>query len=114
MNILTELTALLQALSLPVETGVFSGVAPDEYVVVTPLIDDFLLFGDDRPEYESQEARLSLYSKGNYLEMKATVQQALLTGDYTITERRYLGHEDDTRYHHYYFDCSRIYAIGGK
>ena len=113
MNILTELTALLQGLGLPVETGVFSGVAPDEYSVITPLIDDFLLFGDDRPEYESQEARLSLYSKGNYLAMKAKIQQALLAGNFTITERRYLGHEDDTRYHHYYFDCAKIYSLGG-
>jgi len=111
VNILTELTALLQGLGLPVETGVFSGVAPDGYVVITPLLDDFMLFGDNRPEYESQEARLSLYSKGNYLALKAKVQQALLDGDFTITERRYLGHEDDTRYHHYYFDCSKIYKL---
>ena len=113
MNILTELTALLKGLNLPVETGVFSGEAPDEYVVVTPLLDDFLFFGDDRPEFESQEARISLYSKGNYLATKQRIQQALLPADFTITERRYLGHEDDTRFHHYYFDCAKIFEIGG-
>lgn len=111
MNILTELTALLKSLGLPVETGVFSGAAPEEYVVVTPLLDDFLFFGDDRPEFESQEARISLYSKGNYLARKVAITKALLDGGFTITERRYLGHEDDTRYHHYYFDCAKIYKL---
>jgi hypothetical protein len=113
VNILTELNALLKGLGLPVETGVFSGVAPDEYVVITPLLDDFMFFGDDRPEFESQEVRLSLFSKGNYLAMKEKIQQALLSADFMITERRYIGHEDDTKYHHYALDCAKIYTIGG-
>jgi hypothetical protein len=112
VNILTELTALLKGPGLSVETGVFSGAAPDEYVVITPLLDDFLSFGDDRPEYESQEARISLYSKGNYLARKVAITKALLDGGFTITERRYLGHEDDSRYHYYYFDCAKIFPIG--
>lgn len=52
--ILSELTALVTALGLPVETGVFSGKAPDEYVVLTPLMEDFPLHCDNRPEYETQ------------------------------------------------------------
>ena len=111
MNILTELTALIEAQGLPVETGVFSGVAPAEYVVIVPLIDDFVFFGDDRPEFESQEARLSLYSKGNYLAMKAAVTKALLAADFTITDRQYIGHEPDTGYHAYAIDTAKIYAI---
>jgi len=111
VNLLTELTALLKGLGIAVETGVFSGAAPEEYVVITPLLDDFMLFGDDRPEFESQEARLSLYSKGNYLARKVAITKALLDGGFTITERRYLGHEDDSRYHHYYFDCAKIYKL---
>jgi hypothetical protein len=113
VNILVELTALIKGLGLPVETGVFSGAAPDEYVVITPLLDDFMFFGDDRPEFESQEVRLSLFSKGNYLAMKEKIQQALLSADFMITERRYIGHEDDTKYHHYALDCAKIYSIKG-
>ena len=60
MNISAELNALITGLGLPVETGVFSGKAPDEYVVVTPLVDTFALHCNNRPEYETQEARLSL------------------------------------------------------
>lgn len=109
MNILSESAALMDGLGIPVETGVFSDVAPDEYIVITPLTDTYELFGDNLPEYETQEARLSLYSKGNYLEMKNKVLKALLAADFTVTDRLYIGHEDDTHYHHYAIDVAKIY-----
>lgn len=111
MNILQELTALITGLGLAVETGVFSGEAPAEYVVITPLNDSFELFGDNRPEYETQEARLSVYSKGNYIELKNKIVRALLSADFTITGRRYIAHEDDTGYHHYAVDTAKLYAL---
>jgi hypothetical protein len=109
MNILQELTALLKVLGVSVEMGVFSDTAPDEYVVITPLTDSFNLFGDNRPEFETQETRLSLYSKGNYLELKSKIVKALLNADFTITERQYIEHEDDTGYHHYAIDTAKLY-----
>jgi hypothetical protein len=111
MNILQELTTLLTALGVSVETSVFSDTAPDEYVVITPLTDNFGLYGDNRPEFETQEARLSIYSKGNYLEMKNKIVKALLNADFTITERQYIEHEDDTGYHHYAVDTAKIYEL---
>ena len=39
MNILKELTSLCESINVPVETGVFSGKAPDTYVVLVPLND---------------------------------------------------------------------------
>lgn len=110
MNILQELTALITGLGLAVETGVFSGEAPSEYAVITPLTDSFELFGDNRPEYETQEARLSLYSKGNYIALKNSVLHTLLAADFTITDRQYIAHEDDTGYHHYAIDTAKLYA----
>jgi hypothetical protein len=112
VNILSELTALLSALNVSVETGVFSDTAPDEYVVITPLTDAFNLFGDNRPQFETQEVRLSLYSKGNYLELKSRIVKALLNADFTITERQYIEHEDDTGYHHYAIDTEKLYELG--
>ncbi len=109
MNILQELTALITGLGLAVETGVFSGEAPAEYAVITPLIDSFELFGDNRPEYETQEARLSLYSKGNYITLKSSVLHALLAADFTVTDHQYIAHEDDTGYHHYAIDTAKLY-----
>ena len=111
MNILAELTALLGSLNIAVETGVFSDVAPVEYVVITPLLDSFPLFASDSPEFEMQEVRLSLFSKGNYLALKSSIVAALLGGDFTITERRYIGHEDDTGYHHYAIDVAKVYPL---
>nr|DAJ91378.1 MAG TPA: tail component [Caudoviricetes sp.] len=111
MNILQELNTLLDAIPIRVETGVFSDIAPDEYAVITPLTDDFPLFGDNQPEYETQEVRLSLYSKGNYLSMKNKVVNALLNKGFTITGRQYIAHEDDTGYHHYAVDTAKLYRL---
>lgn len=111
MNVLLETTALIENLGIAVETGVFSDVAPDEYMVVTPLADTYELFSDNHPEFETQEARLSLYSKGNYLAMKKRVLKALLAADFTVTDRLYIEHEDDTGYHHYAIDIAKIYPI---
>ena len=111
MNILQELNTLLDAIQIRVETGVFSDTAPDEYAVITPLTDDFPLFGDNLPEYETQEVRLSLYSKGNYLSMKNKVVNALLNKGFTITGRQYISHEDDTGYHHYAVDTAKLYRL---
>ena len=110
MNIIEELTALLTGLGVAVETGIFSDIAPDEYVVVTPLADVFELYANNQPGYETQETRLSVYSKGNYLELKSKITKALLTADFTITDRIYIGHEDNTGYHHYAIDVAKIYT----
>ena len=109
MNITQELDALITALGLPVETGKFSGKAPEEYVIVTPLGDTFALYADNRPEYETQEARLSLYSKKNYQAAKRRLVKALLLAGFTITDRRYLGREDETQYFHASIDAQKLY-----
>lgn len=111
MNILEELNTLITAISLPVETGVFSGLAPDEYAVIVPLLDIFELHADNRPGFDVQEARISLFSKNNYLERTRQLTKALLNADFTVTERRYVGHEDDTGYHHYAIDVAKNYRL---
>jgi len=111
MSFLEELNALLSGLGLSVETGVFSEKAPDEYIVITPMADTFELHADNRPQFETQEARLSLFSKGNYIKRKNAVVRALLAADFTITSRLYVGHEDDTGYHHYAVDVAKNYEL---
>lgn len=106
MSSLTELNALLSPV-LPVETGVFSGVPPDEYLVLTPMTDGFALFGDNIPLFDISEVRISLFSKGNYLQRKKQITALLLAAEFTITDRRYIGHEDDTGYHHYAIDVAK-------
>ena len=109
MSLLSEIKAAVTGCGLPVETGVFSDEPPVEYVVVTPLADTYELHADNLPEYETQEARLSLFSKGNYLKQKGQLSAALLAADFVITDRRYIAHEDDTDFHHYAIDVAKTY-----
>ena len=113
MSLLSELNTLLDALSIPVETGIFTGKAPETYVVITPLTDSFVLYAGDYPQYEVQEARLSLFSQGNYRPFKQAIERALLASAIIITDRHYVGHEDDTGYHHYAIDVAKHYVWEG-
>lgn len=111
MSLLYELNTLLADCGIPVETGVFSDKAPDAYLVITPLSDTFELHADNAPGYEMQEARLSLCSKGGYTKVKNAIVRTLLGADFYITDRRYIGYETDTGYHHYVIDVAKIYEL---
>lgn len=111
MSLLSELTQIAEQSGIPVETGVFSDTAPEEYLVITPVADTFALHADNLPECELQEARLSLYAKASYTKRKNELVRALLGADFTITDRRYIGHEDDTGYHHYAIDVAKLYEL---
>ena len=110
MSMLSELNTILTPI-LPVETGVFSDKPPDEYIVLTPMTDEFSLFGDNTPLIDLSEVRISLFSKGNYLQRKQQITLALLDADFTITDRRYIGYESDTGYHHYAIDVAKSYEL---
>ena len=110
MSILAELNTLLSP-TLPVETGVFSDKPPDEYLVLTPMTDEFSLFGDNTPLIDLSEVRISLFSKGNYLQIKRQITLTLLNADFTITDRRCIGYESDTGYHHYAIDVAKSYEL---
>lgn len=66
MSLLSELSAIAKKLKIPAQTAVYSGKAPDEYLVFTPLYDSFELHADNAPNAEVQEVRISLFSKNNY------------------------------------------------
>ena len=104
MSMLEELNLIVESAGLPVETGVFSATAPDEYVVITPISDHFALFSDDAPSMNIEEARLSLFSKRNYTQKKDLLVRILLTAGFTVSDRRYIGYEEETKYHHYSID----------
>ena len=110
MSLLSELIAHLTPI-VDVETGVFSKTAPDRYVVITPMADTFELYADNKPRHEAQEARISLYDKGNYTAVKTQIIRALLEAELAITDRRYLGFESDTGYHHYAIDVASYYEL---
>ena len=115
MSVLSDLKDIVTAVGLPVETGRFSGTAPDEYVVITPLTERFLLYGDDAPGMNVEGYRLSLFCKSNYNARKWLLVRALLAADFTITDRRYLLpddlYEQDSGYHHYAIDVTKVYEM---
>ena len=39
------------------------------------------------------------------------MESAILAAGITITDRRYIGHEDDTGYHHYAIDVAKNYEL---
>ena len=58
MSLLSELSAIAKKLKIPAQTAVYSGKAPDEYLVFTPLYDSFELHADNAPNAEVQEVRI--------------------------------------------------------
>lgn len=111
MSLLSELSAIAKKLKVPAQTAVYSGKAPEEYLVFTPLYDSFELHADNKPGIDVQEVRISLFSKNNYNRAASRLVKALLDSDITITARKYVGHEDDTGYNHYAVDTAKNYEM---
>ena len=44
-----------------------------------------------------------------YSAMKQRTVKALLEADFTVTDRRYLGFDSETGYHHYVIDAAKYY-----
>lgn len=109
MSILTDLNTILTSLDIPVETGVFSDIPPDEYLVITPMVDRLDLFIDNEASMVVSEARISIFTKKNYSKLKDDLTKAIKAGEITITDRQYVGFEDDTKFHHYAIDVMKEY-----
>ena len=111
MSLLADLNTIARNVGISVETGVFSGTAPAVYLVLTPLSDTFDIHGDNTPGVDVQEVRISLFTKGSYTKRKNMLVRAILAADMTITDRRYVGHDDDTGYHNYAIDVAHYYEL---
>ena len=110
MSLLSELNTIAESCAIPVETGVFTDSAPDTYLVLTPLADTFDLHADNCPGIDTQVVRLSLFTKGSYTKLKNRLVRTLFGADFYITDRRYIGFETDTGYHHYAIDVAKSYV----
>lgn len=111
MNILSEAKSLLSSLKIPIETGVFKGEAPSEYIVLTPLSDSFPLNADDKPQADEQELRVTLYSKNNYIKRKNEIVRLLIGAFFVITDRSYGGYDTVAGYHQYTIDIAKNYEM---
>ena len=111
MSILSDLMIVLEPLGIPVETGYLSGIPPDEYLVLIPVVDGLELYADNMPQAQVEEVRLSLFTKNNYIKLKNQLTRIFLEAGFSITERRYVGFEEDTKYHHYAIDVMKEYEM---
>jgi hypothetical protein len=111
MNIISELSALLETLGIKFETGHYSGKPPDEYVVIVPLGDSFEAHADNAPQQETQNARLSIYAKKNYYPLRNRLVKALIQADFHVTDRRFIGFEADTKIYHYAVEVQKLYEL---
>ena len=110
-SILRDLKKTLMSTGLPMVTGVVWYQAHDYDLVFTPFNDLLVLFADNLPQMDLQEARISLFTKGNYMARKNQIVALLIAGDFTITDRRYIGKEADTGFHHIVIDVAKEYAV---
>lgn len=108
-NILYEITPIFEKLEIPIETGIMSGRPLDTYAILTPMSERFDVFADNRPQIETQEVRISLFTRKNYIKIKNQLVKSLIQADFTILERRYIDYENDTKYHHYAIDVEKEY-----
>ena len=111
MTILEELNTVISPLNVPIETGVFTGAVPEAYIVLTPLSDEYDLHADNKPNSDIQECRISIFTKGNYTQIKKQILSALLNAEFTVTERRYLGLDTEVGYHGYSIDVQKNYEV---
>ena len=106
-TLLETLTRACTSLGLPVSVGNHAATpAPDTYVVLVPLAETFEVFAGDQPGAQVIEVRASLFTKGDYQEPSRALTSELLCEGVTITARRYVGYEDDTKYHHWAVDTA--------
>lgn len=111
MNLLEQLQNVIAPLGLQMESGLFTGPAPQEYLIMVPLSDTFEIHADNRPGVDVQEVRISLFCKGNYIGIKNKLIRTLLDAGLTITARQYIGYETETGYHHYCVDVANYYEM---
>ena len=111
MSLLSELNTIVTNLGLLVETGRFQLLPNAAYVVLTPLSDSYDVHADNTPGIDIQEVRVSLFTKDSYTTYKNKLIRAFRAADLTITDRRYIGHDDDTGYHNYAIDVANYYEL---
>ena len=109
MSFLAELNAAISALGVKVETSVFSDEPRDEYVVITPMVEMPVVSADNRPLIEFYEARISLFTKSNYIRRKNQIVKTLLDREFTVTGRRYAGYDPETKFHNFAVDAAKEY-----
>ncbi|MDR0957921.1 MAG: hypothetical protein LBM16_01765 [Clostridiales bacterium] len=109
MSFLSKIIAVLEKNGVPTQTVHFTQTPlPDEYAVITPMIDSFEIFADNKPQIETSSARISIFTRGNFTELVKRISFSLIESDFFVTDRRYIGYEKEAMYHHYSIDTEAV------
>jgi hypothetical protein len=96
----------LKPINIPVSINENVDKKAESFIIIIPLYDGFDVFADNMPGVEINEIELAVYSKGNYLKLVKDISALLLGTGFTITGRRYIEYEKDTKLHHYIIDVA--------
>lgn len=108
MSIQERIISILVPLKIPIHVAMNPEKSKDSFLVLIPLSDHLVGYGDNQPSSTIEELEIALYTKGNYLELREQITKLLLQADITITDRRYIEYEPQTKYHHYVIDCTMV------
>jgi hypothetical protein len=110
MSINELIISKLRPLGIPVSVNENIDKNSESYATIIPLYDRLDVFADNKPSIEVSEIELAVYSKGNYLKLVKDISTLLIDSGFTITSRRYIEYEKDTKLHHYIIDVAMEFS----
>lgn len=117
MSLLSAITAILNAsteISFATgefETGVTNRLADsDDYIAVIPQ-ETLIEYADDAPLREIQNARIIIYSAGDWVVPEYAIVRACLAAGLYVTARTYGGYSDEDHRHVYNIDVAQSYPF---
>ncbi len=106
MSIYELIINTLEPLNIQVTMNQNTDKSVKQYVTLIPLYEGFDVYADNKPEIEITEVELAIYSKDNYLKLTKDISRLLIDSGFTITNRKYIEYEEDTKFHHYIIDVA--------
>lgn len=117
MSLLSAITAILNSsteISFATgefETGVTNRLADsDDYIAVIPQ-ETLIEYADDAPQREIQNARIIIYSAGDWVFPEYAIVRACLAAGLYVTARTYGGYSDEDHRHVFNIDVAQSYPF---
>lgn len=116
MSLLTELKTLMDNSKIRFSTGYFDTSCKNrlkdsnDYIAVIPQ-ESNVLYGDDSPTDEMQNARIVIYTPGSWTELQLKLFSELIRGGFYVTSMEYGGYDETDHRHAYNIDVAKVYEI---
>lgn len=111
MSLLADIKTIMTNINLPCQVGAYKTTpAPDRYAVIVPM-NTSLEYADNEPQDEIQSIRIIVYSKGSYTSLVKSLCNAIANAEISISEQRYIAHDDSTDLYQYAIDVENNYEF---